>query len=140
MLSYQELMEYCDEGEERAVAVLSVIPYIKEPTALKIYNGIRENKKLIHKLEKELRLLEYKRNYETKFRAVFTKIRDEETEEFIEAMGGRVEDNVKKNSTSFVIVPRENIQSTKVTKAKTYGIPIIPIDNVRDYVREKYAK
>lgn len=140
MLSYQELMEYCEEGEERAIAVLSVIPYIKEPTALKIYNGIRENKKLIHKLEKELRLLEYKRNYETKFRAVFTKIRDEETEEFIEAMGGRVEDTVKKNSTSFVIVPRENIQSTKVTKAKTYGIPIIPIDNVRDYVREKYAK
>lgn len=132
-LSYDELIEYALEEVD---TVFTVIPSIKEKTAEKIIKGIKENISLIHFLEERLTL--YKEESKlTLFSVCFTKIRDKEKEEFIKEHGGKVVDNVTKD-TSFVVVEREGISSGKTRDAEKYGIPIITIDKMEDYILEKF--
>ena len=55
----------------------------------------------------------------------------------IESFNGIVVDNVTKD-TDFLIVPSKNTESSSVTKAKKYKIPIIPIDNVESYIKDRF--
>ena len=139
MLNYKEFMDFCNDDKKIAIGVLSVIPYINEKTAEKIYDGIHDNRKLIKALEKELDLIDYKRNYETSYHVVFTKVRDKELEDFILANNGRVEDSVKK-TTSLVIIPNADISSSKLSKAKKYEIPVVTIDKAKDYIQSHFIK
>ena len=53
-------------------------------------------------------------------------------------MGGEPTDDLKK-STTFLVVPSLDISSSKVTKAKKYNIPVIPIDELEDTIKD-YVK
>lgn len=132
-LSYDELISYALEGNKE---VFLVIPKIKEKTTEKIIEGIQSNIDLIRFLEKKLTL--YKEESKSSlFSVCFTKIRDKDKEKFIKEMGGQVVDNVTKD-TSFVVVEREGISSGKTKDAEKYGIPIITIDKMEDYIRENF--
>ena len=132
-LSYNELIEFALEGID---TVFTEIPTIKEKTAEKIIQGIQENISLIIFLEKKLTLFEEKSS-SSLFSVCFTKIRDKEKEAFIKEHGGKVVDNVTKD-TSFVVVEREGITSGKTKDAEKYGIPIITIDKMEQYITENF--
>lgn len=139
MLSFDEILEYCLNDETEAINVLSVIPGIKSKTAKKIISGIKENEKLIEFLEEELNVIEDKKSSDYFYTVVFTKVRDRDLEDFIEKHDGKVEGSVKKDS-SLLVVPTIGIQSAKVEKAKKYEIPIVSIDEAREYIISHFLK
>ena len=131
--SLDELMEI---AENDLVSGLVIIPSIKDKTAKKIIDGLKENKKLIKRLEKILTILESKGVTNVpKFSVCFTKIRDNDKEKFIIAHGGEVSDTVNKNTT-FLVVPTKDSSSSKIEKAKKYGIKIVPIDDIEATLAE----
>ena len=129
------LDEILDIVDNKEYSKLVKIHGIKDKTAKKIIDGISDNLKLIKFLEKELDIIESKGSTKAKFTVCFTKVRDKEKEEFIKEMGGEPSDDLKK-STTFLVVPSLDISSSKVDKAKKYGIPVIPIDELEDTITE----
>ena len=95
---------------------------------------INSNKKLIKFLEDELDIISTKgTSNEKSFSVCFTKIRDMDLEKFIIANGGIVSDSLTKNTT-FLVVPSLDTESSKVTKAKKYGIQIVHIDDLESTI------
>jgi NAD-dependent DNA ligase len=118
--------------------MLCLIRGISDITANKIIFGLRDSEDLIMELENELNLIQFKSN-KGSFKVCFTKIRDEKLEMIIMAYGGQVVDSVTKD-TNLVIVPMKGVDSSKVTKANKYGIPVIPIDDAESYIIEHFVK
>ena len=81
----------------------------------------------------------YRKEAETKFIAVFHKIRSEIISDMIKSFDGRVDDNLTKK-TDFLIVPNGfgDQHSSTSDKARSYGVPIVEIDNVQKYLEERY--
>ena len=130
-MPYMDLEQLYETAESRMYHSLVGIPTIREKTAMKIVDGIAANAKLLHKLEKELTIIPTKGHLEEpKFSVCFTMIRDPELEDWIEKHGGRVADNVTK-STTFLVVPSPDIQSSKVDKARHYGVRVVPIEKAK---------
>ena len=126
-----ELLEIVDND---LISGLVIIPSIKDKTAKKIISGLKDNEKLIKKLRKVLILLESKGVENVpKFSVCFTKIRDNEKERFIIEHGGEVSDGLTKNTT-FLVVPSLDISSSKIQKAKKYGVQIIHIDDLESVI------
>lgn len=121
--------ELIDLVENNNISHLVSIPSIQDKTANKIIEGIKENKKLIDFLQDELTILSSKGGNDKLYSVCFTKIRDEEKEKFIESTNGQVVDSLTKNTT-FLVVPSLDIESSKVSKAKKYGIRVIQIDDL----------
>lgn len=108
-------------------------PGIKEKTATKIIEGLKSNEKLIDKLVDILDVYEDDVQGESRFSVCFTKIRDEKLEEWIKERGGSIDDTLTKQ-TSILVVPVSGTQSSKVMRAKKYGIPVVTIDDLQNYV------
>lgn len=137
-INYDELMELClSDNKEKAVSTLVLVPGIADKNAEKIYLGIRENKELIEFLEEELTIQEEHKEQGKRFKVCFTKIRDKELEEWIVKKNGIVTDNVTKD-TDILIVPMKGVSSGSVSKALKYNIDIIPIDEFKEYCKQKY--
>lgn len=132
--------ELMDIAEDVKISQLITIPGIKEKTAFKIVDGIRENKKLIKFLLKTLIVHETKgRQNDSKFSVCFTKVRDSEAEKYIKESGGTIDDGLKK-TTTFLVVPDKSISSSKVTKAQKYNIPVVSIDELKDVINDYLSK
>ena len=139
MISFDDLLELSlDDKPEKAVAVLTVIPGIKDKTARKIIDGVRENEKLIEFLENELILLEDKKSG-SRFSVVFTKVRDKELEQWTAENGGEVKDSLTKD-TSVLVVPVIGVESSKVEKAKKYNIPIVGVNDYKEYIKKTFIQ
>lgn len=133
MITFDDLIELSlDDNKESALSVLTVIPGIKEKTAEKIINGIKENEKTILFLEEKLTLFSDIPT-KSKFKVAFTKVRDENLEKFTLEHGGTVVDSLTKD-TDVLVVPTIGVSSSKVDKAKKYNIDIVPIDSYQDYI------
>ena len=136
MISFDELLELSfDDKPEKAINVLTVIPGIKDKTAKKIVDGLKDNEKLIEFLDKELIIKEEKKSKDIKFSVVFTKVRDKSLEDWTESVGGIVKDSLSKD-VSILVVPVIGVESSKVTKAQKYNIPIVAINDYKDYVEK----
>jgi NAD-dependent DNA ligase len=61
---------------------------------------------------------------------VFTKFRDAGIQTQIENQGGKISNSVTKNTTAVVTLDVRNT-STKATKAKQLGVPIISLNQLR---------
>jgi NAD-dependent DNA ligase len=119
--------------ENKELGKLMKVPSVKEKTASKILYGLRENKKLIEFLEKELTIIETKgQSGSSNLNVCFTKVRDSELEGVIKSAGGKVVDSVTK-STNILVVPSLSETSTKISKAKNLGIQIMSISEAREY-------
>lgn len=136
VLSMFTLDEVIELSEANAVDAFTVVPGIKEKTAMKIVNGINENIDLINFLEEELEIIPEPK-IKGNFSVVFTKIRDDDVEKFIKDNGGVVTDSLTKD-TSLLIVPAIGVSSSKVTKAEKYGIPIVNVEDAYDYISDMY--
>ena len=139
VVSFEDLLLTIRENDkEYCEGYLSSIPGIKEKTAGKIYDGLKNNLNTIDKLLNYLSIIDDK-NEPNKFSVVFTKVRDDDMEKFIKENGGEVVDSLTKN-TSFVIVPVRGVSSNKTKKAESYNIPIVPIDEAKKYIKDNYTK
>jgi DNA ligase (NAD+) len=132
--------EMLDAVEENKISSFVKIPTIQEKTAQKLMDGIKENKKLIKFLEKELTIVQSKGMINKgKYSVCFTKIRDDDKEKYIISTGGIVSDSLTKNTT-FLVVPSLDTESSKVARAKKYGVKIVPIDDlestIANYLKE----
>lgn len=114
----------------------TIVNGVKDKTAEKIVKGINDNIDLISVLEDEL-ILHPDARTSGRFNVVFTKIRDKDMEDYIESVGGIVSDNLTKK-TDILVIPAKGVTSDKVTKAQKYDIPVIAIDEVKDYINKNY--
>jgi len=126
-ISAQEMMEIANTDN---YDFFTVIPGIKEKTAKALVDGLHDNNDLIYFLLKELTLIEEVRGH---YSVAFTKVRDEEMEKFITDNYGTIDDSLTKNTT-ILVVPTKDIKSSKTDKANKYGIPIVPIDELKEYI------
>lgn len=120
---------YLDElikiSRKNDINKLTNISGIKEKTAQKIIDGIKENLDLLDFLCSELDIRRDERKYTLK--VVFTKVRDKEFEEYLDSKDVLVLDNYNKK-VDMVIVPNKGISSTKIDKARKDNKNIITID------------
>ena len=131
IMPYMDLEQLYYSAENKLYHTLVGIPTIREKTAIKIIEGIAANEKLLRKLEKELTIIPTKGNLEEpKFSACFTMIRDPDLEDWIREHGGKIDDSVTKKTT-FLIVPSPDTQSSKVDKARKYGVRVVPIEKAK---------
>ena len=138
ILSKYTMDELLDIVHRNQVSKLCEIPGIKDKKAQKIIDGIHEKRKTIDTLQKLLTIT-HPSIEETmgRFSVVFTKVRDPELEEWITKNGGEVSDTLKK-TTTYLIVPNEDVTSSKVSNAKKYGVKIVPIDKVMVTIQKDY--
>ena len=57
-------------------------------------------------------------------------IRDPDLEDWIREHDGKIDDSVTKKTT-FLIVPSPDTQSSKVDKARKYGVRVVPIEKAK---------
>ena len=137
ILQYFSMDEILNLSKSEAIEAFTVIPGIREKTAAKIVNGINENSEIISILEDELDILDEKKE-SGDFTVVFTKVpRTEEYKKLIKDAGGVLEESLTKNS-DLLVIPMEGITSSKITKANKYGIPIVTIDKLEEYLNDHY--
>lgn len=138
-ISYEDLIDMCEEKDVSKIYYkLLEIPGIKDKTAARIINGIKDNLKLIEYLEEKLTILD-EEGASAKYSVCFTKVRDEELEKFILSHSGEIADTFNKN-VSILVVPMLGTESEKVKKAKKYNIPIVPIDKLKEYIETNLLK
>lgn len=130
--SIDEVLALAKEGKISAFVSISGIGELQ---AKKIVDGVHQNRKLIKELLEKIQVTYPKNTDDAKFIAVFHKVRSRTLTMEIELMGGKVNDNLTKETT-FLIVPNGFGDSTSATsdKARRYGIPIVELDNVHDYI------
>lgn len=125
--------ELLDIAKDENVHKLCTLDGIKEATAYKVIDGIQHSMKLIKFLLKELDV-ESANAEPPKFTVCFTKIRDEALEDLIESLGGAIDDALTKSTTA-LIVPSFDTQSTKVDKARKYGIQVVPYSQAEEWIK-----
>lgn len=134
MISHEELFEIALDGNE---VFFTCFPGIKEKTAHKLCKGIEENEDLIVFLYNELTLLEEPKEVKADFKVIFTKVRNEELENFIRDNYGEVQSNINKE-TNVVIVPNLSVSSSKTKYAIKNNIPIVPINEAMEYITKNF--
>ena len=133
-ITLEELLRISNSGDVNA---LCSIPGIKEKKATKIIVGLNEFQDLLEFLNNTLDIIiKEKRTEPAKFTVCFTHVRDKEMEKFIEEHGGEVVSMNKK--ISMLIVPNNNTTGAKIDTCRELGIPIIPINDAREYILQKY--
>ena len=136
VLEFMSLEEILSVSEENNYVFFTVIPGIKDKTAKKLVNGINDNIETIRFLMKELNVVDNK--VKSDFTVVFTKVeRTPERKQFIMDRGGELSESLTKD-TDLLVIPTEGVTSSKIEKAKKYGIPIVTIDKMEDYIKTHF--
>lgn len=120
-----QLLEIVDM---RQFTKLTDIRGIADKSARKIIYGIEENKDIIRKLRKEL-IVTRPGKKEWQGSVCFTGFRDKDLEKRFEELGFEVVSSVNKK-LSVLVVNSMSDTSSKMDKARNFGIPIIDRNNV----------
>lgn len=132
-VNMKDLLDMCMEED---IDFLSTIPGIKEKKATALINGIKENMDLISKLVTLVDLQNEPKIYDSDFTVYFTKMSHDEFAPLVEKYGGTVDKSFSKK-TSLLVIPNSSVTSAKVEKANKWGIPVITIDELEDYLKIK---
>ena len=134
--SLDDLLDFADAGRYEPLTDANGIGNKK---AKMVTDGIRKYRSLILFLKDELNIISGRdsRAYQVRFKACFTMIRSDEITKLIESKGGEVTNSVTKE-TDFLIAPSATSSSGSCEKARKYNIPIIPINDVEDYIKKNY--
>ena len=117
--------------ENRLAMNLIGLPGFGEKTATRVERGINSKIKTIRFLLDTLTLREKVDRSKLKGRVCFSQVRDPEFESKLINSGYDVTDSLTK-TVDILIVPNLNMTSSKITKAKKYGINIIDIESARN--------
>lgn len=104
-------------------SILCTVPGIKDTMAMRIINGITENRALIMFLLDTVTITDMK---ETEAVVVFTGFRNKLFEDYLNTKGVEVASSVT-SKTNLVIADNPNKVSGKVAKAQQLGIPVIGV-------------
>ena len=91
---------------------------------------------LISKLVTLVDLQNEPKIYDSDFTVYFTKMSHDEFAPLVEKYGGTVDKSFSKK-TSLLVIPNSSVTSAKVEKANKWGIPVITIDELEDYLKIK---
>ena len=114
--------------EYMLIGNLMGLPGFGEKTATKVQTGINSKLKVIYFLLDTLTLKHKSTVNSTKGKICFTKVRDANFENNLVSKGYEVSDSLTKE-TKILIVPSLDVSSSKVDKAKKYGITIMTLDD-----------
>ena len=117
--------------ENRLAMNLIGLPGFGEKTATRVERGINSKIKTIRFLLDTLTLREKVDRSKLKGRVCFSQVRDPEFESKLINSGYDVTDSLTK-TVDILIVPNLNMTSSKITKAKKYGITILDIETARN--------
>lgn len=131
---YDTLIQNALNNDWRSIAE---VPGFQGKSARKLCEGIQDNRTLIEYLEDRLTLYKDPKQSDSKFKVVFTKVRDKDIEDYIVSKGGSVSETLTKD-TNILVVPNLNISSNKVDKAKKYGIHIVEINDIKNFINKNY--
>lgn len=129
---FKKILEVYDIDELIVIAInndkkkLTKIAGIKDKTAEKIILGIISNAGIIEFLRLRLNVKHDNRKYTIK--VLFTKVRDEEFEKYLDTKDVLVMDGYSK-AVDMVIVPDYATESSKVDKARKAGKEIVSIED-----------
>lgn len=130
-----DIRELIDLAMDHKVASLLKIKGISDNLALKILGGVKENRKLIEELTSNYVKLQYSTS---KFIAVFHNIRSARLSDIISQKGGRVDENLTKETTILIVPDGFNDRSTSTSdKARRYGVPIVEYSKVEEFIESK---
>ena len=118
---------YIDElmaMNKKDVAKLCEVPGIGESTAMKILEGLAENRETIKFLLDNVKLIKKEGG---DYNIVFSGIRNRDFEKVLEAQGYEIKDSVGKK-TKFLIVDSLERETTKTKRAKALGVPLLDIN------------
>ena len=132
-INMKDLIDLCAEND---IDFFTTIPGIKEKKATALVNGINNNRELIAKLVVLLDLQNEPKLYESDFTVYFTKMSHDEYAPLVEEYGGTVDNSFSKR-TSLLVIPNSSVTSSKVDKAKKWGTPVITVDELEDYLKNK---
>lgn len=108
---------------EKDIPKLCEIQGVQESTAVKIIEGLRENRETIEYLLTKVKLIKKK---EGKYNIVFSGVRNREFEKHLEDLGYQIKDSVNKD-TKYVVVESNETNTTKTKRAEELGIPKLVI-------------
>lgn len=103
------------------------LPGFGEKTATRVQRGINSKLKTIYFLLDTLTLKEKVEPGKLKGKVCFSQVRDANFESELINKGYEVSDSLTK-STDYLIVPTLDVISSKITKAKNYGIEILTLE------------
>ena len=109
---------------KKDVAKLCEVPGIGESTAIKILEGLAENRETIKFLLDNVKLIKKEGG---DYNIVFSGIRNRDFEKVLEAQGYEIKDSVGKK-TKFLIVDSLERETTKTKRAKALGVPLLDIN------------
>ena len=132
-INMKDLIDLCAEND---IDFFTTIPGIKEKKATALVNGINNNRELIAKLVVLLDLQNEPKVYKSDFTIYFTKMSHDEYAPLVEEYGGTVDNSFSKK-TSLLVIPNSSVTSSKVDKAKKWGTPVITVDELEDYLKNK---
>lgn len=128
-----EIMEF---AETNRIDAFTCLKGVKEKKAEKIISGLLENRSLINFLKKELEILP-EGKAQVRFITCFHGLKSLEILDLIEKKHGTVKDTLTKD-VDFLISEHGDDGSSKVEKAKKYGIEIVSLKDAKDYIKENY--
>lgn len=131
ILSVMELNTLLDLTKEQMLAInLMGLPGFGEKTATRVQHGLLSKLKTIYFLLDEIQLKEKVAPGKLKGKVCFSQIRDPQFESQLINNGYEVVDSITK-ITDYLIVPSLDVISSKITKAKKYGIKVLSLNEAK---------
>lgn len=128
ILSVMDLETLLRLSTDNMLAInLMGLPGFGEKTAMRVQRGINSKIKTIQFLLNVLTLREKVAPGKLKGKICFSQVRDPKLESELINKGYEVSDSLTK-STDFLIVPSLDVISSKITKAKKYGVEILTLE------------
>ena len=131
VLSVMELETMLQLAKDQMLAVnLMGLPGFGEKTATRVQHGVISKLKTIYFLLEQIQLKEKVAPGKLKGKVCFSQIRDPQFESQLVNNGYEVVNSITK-TTDYLIVPSLDVISSKITKAKNYGIEILNLDQAK---------
>ena len=131
VLSVMELETMLQLAKDQMLAVnLMGLPGFGEKTATRVQHGVISKLKTIYFLLEQIQLKEKVAPGKLKGKVCFSQIRDPQFESQLINNGYEVVNSITK-TTDYLIVPSLDVISSKITKAKNYGIEILNLDQAK---------
>ena len=131
ILSVMELNTLLDLTKEQMLAInLMGLPGFGEKTATRVQHGLLSKLKTIYFLLDEIQLKEKVAPGKLKGKVCFSQIRDPQFESQLINNGYEVVNSITK-TTDYLIVPSLDVVSSKITKAKKYGLKVLSLNEAK---------
>lgn len=133
ILSVMDLETLLKLAQDQMLVVnLMGLPGFGEKTASRVQHGLLSKLKTIYFLLDEIQLKEKVAPGKLKGKVCFSQIRDPQFESQLINNGYEVVNSITK-TTDYLIVPSLDVVSSKITKAKKYGLKILSIEEAKLY-------